>query len=344
MHKKWVISVVGMFVVLFFVSIVSAERTISLFVDGREIKPDVPPQIMEGRTMVPVRWLAENLRADVHWDEERGSVSVSSEDWLPQLAGSLERAAAEFAFAPDIEGHIEKLWRVDSELLLLEYVRSRDYEYYLCDSAGGEKDRIVNLMENARLEEITEEDIIFIGKGGDDTGNYRFPYMLRYDMENAELSEEKLYLQRDVVFGAFGAWEHVLNEIKLDHEELALQFEVAADQVLAGGHKTPLTVVSIKDNIISMRIFRVVASTMEEELLQLDHQLIEKIAWKELAAGEPVDHAALLKEDFPYGAALKNMEIDAPSLLVEIYCHSKPQLNVDTKVEDLVLVYTVRLK
>ena len=344
MNKKWLISIVGIVMILLFVSMVSAERQISLFVDGDEINPDVPPQIVDGRTMVPIRWVAENLGADVHWDEEKRSVSVYSEDWLPRLAGSLDRAAKEFAFAPDIEGQIERVWRVDSDFLLLEYVRSMDYVYYLCDINLQEKNHIIGFIENARLEEIKGKKIVFIGKGGGDTGNYRFPYVLRYDISNDELSEEKLYLQRDVVFGAFGAWEHILKDVKLDNEELSVQVEVAEDQVLAGGHKTPFTVVSTKDNIISIRIYGIASSMMEEGLLQVDHKLIEKIEWKKLSSEEPVDNVALLKEDFPYGAGLENMEIDEPSLLVEIYCHSKPQFNIETKFEDLVLEYTVRLK
>ena len=344
MSKKWIISLAGVFMVLFLVSMVSAQRPISFFVDEQEINPDVPPQIVDGRTMVPIRWVAESLGADVHWDEGKRSISVSSEGWLSRLAGSLDQAANEFAFASNIEGQIERLWRVESNLLLLEYVQARDYVYYLCDSATQEKRSIVNFIENARLEEITEEEIIFIGKGGDDTGNYRFPYLLRYDLDSGELLEEKLYLQRDVTFGAFGAWEHFLKDVKLANEALSLQFEVAEDQVLAGGHKTPLTVVSVKDNIIAIRIYGIVASTMKEELLQIDDKLVEKITWKELPAGEPVDNVVLLEKDFPYGAALKNMEINEPSLLVEIFCKGKPQFNMETNVEDLVLEYTVSFK
>lgn len=40
-----------------------AETTMKLIVDGEELQPDVPPQVLDGRTMVPLRWVAEALGA-----------------------------------------------------------------------------------------------------------------------------------------------------------------------------------------------------------------------------------------------------------------------------------------
>ncbi|MBC7347611.1 MAG: copper amine oxidase N-terminal domain-containing protein, partial [Clostridia bacterium] len=40
-----------------------ASGPIKLVVNDREIKPDVPPQLIGGRVMVPVRWVAEALGA-----------------------------------------------------------------------------------------------------------------------------------------------------------------------------------------------------------------------------------------------------------------------------------------
>ncbi|MGQ9824457.1 MAG: copper amine oxidase N-terminal domain-containing protein [Desulfotomaculales bacterium] len=36
---------------------------VKLFVNGREVAEDIPPQLINGRTMVPVRWVAEALGA-----------------------------------------------------------------------------------------------------------------------------------------------------------------------------------------------------------------------------------------------------------------------------------------
>lgn len=56
-----------------------ANSTVRLFVNGREIHSDVPPQIIDGRTLVPARALAEALGATVGWDAEARAVVITSE-------------------------------------------------------------------------------------------------------------------------------------------------------------------------------------------------------------------------------------------------------------------------
>lgn len=52
---------------------------VRLFVNGQEIQfPEAPPQIINGRTMVPARPLAEALGATVGWDNATKSVLVTA--------------------------------------------------------------------------------------------------------------------------------------------------------------------------------------------------------------------------------------------------------------------------
>ena len=55
----------------------TVDTTIRLFVAGKEITPDVPPQIIDGRAMVPVRFVAEALGADVEWDSKTYTVIIN---------------------------------------------------------------------------------------------------------------------------------------------------------------------------------------------------------------------------------------------------------------------------
>ena len=57
---------------------VFAANPIKLIVNGNEIHPDVPPQIIDGRTLVPARALAEALGASVEWDGVENAVVVKS--------------------------------------------------------------------------------------------------------------------------------------------------------------------------------------------------------------------------------------------------------------------------
>ncbi len=49
---------------------------VRLVVNGREIRPDVPPFIKEGRVFVPVRFVAEALGARVHWVDATRTVYI----------------------------------------------------------------------------------------------------------------------------------------------------------------------------------------------------------------------------------------------------------------------------
>ncbi|MBC7325424.1 MAG: copper amine oxidase N-terminal domain-containing protein, partial [Moorella sp. (in: Bacteria)] len=51
---------------------------IRLVVNGQEIKPEVPPQIIHERVMVPVRWAAEALGAGVEWEEATRTVKIEA--------------------------------------------------------------------------------------------------------------------------------------------------------------------------------------------------------------------------------------------------------------------------
>lgn len=47
------------------------------FVNGEITKLDVPPELIGGRTMVPVRFVAENLNATVEWDETTSQITIT---------------------------------------------------------------------------------------------------------------------------------------------------------------------------------------------------------------------------------------------------------------------------
>ncbi len=46
---------------------------------GKETENDVAPLIYNGRTMLPIRFVAESLGAQVGWDAEKGAVTISKE-------------------------------------------------------------------------------------------------------------------------------------------------------------------------------------------------------------------------------------------------------------------------
>lgn len=57
-------------------SLALAGQSIKLIVNGKEIQCDVPPQMINGRVMVPARFVAEPLGAKVEWDNEKNAVVI----------------------------------------------------------------------------------------------------------------------------------------------------------------------------------------------------------------------------------------------------------------------------
>lgn len=48
--------------------IYGSNKEINVYLDANEIEFDVPPQIINGRTMVPIRAIFEKMGANVEWD------------------------------------------------------------------------------------------------------------------------------------------------------------------------------------------------------------------------------------------------------------------------------------
>lgn len=70
MKKKAVIAICMVVLLSTFTVMTFAADPLKLIVNGKEIKADVAPQLINGRTMVPIRWVAEAMGADVNWDGE----------------------------------------------------------------------------------------------------------------------------------------------------------------------------------------------------------------------------------------------------------------------------------
>lgn len=81
--RKKIPAALGIMVLLFVFTLspaAYAATQVKLVIYGQEIKPDVPPQVIEGRVMVPVRWISELLGADVEWDNNSKTVTVTTKN------------------------------------------------------------------------------------------------------------------------------------------------------------------------------------------------------------------------------------------------------------------------
>lgn len=80
--NKRLISLLLAFVLTFtgFVVVVLAENDIKVVLNGEELSFDVPPQSIDGRTMVPMRKIFESMGAVVNWDNDSKTVTAVKDD------------------------------------------------------------------------------------------------------------------------------------------------------------------------------------------------------------------------------------------------------------------------
>ena len=69
MKRKIISFALILMLVLSLVNVVFADTTVSVILDGKTLDFDVPPQIINGRTMVPIRVIFEAMGAKVNWYE-----------------------------------------------------------------------------------------------------------------------------------------------------------------------------------------------------------------------------------------------------------------------------------
>lgn len=74
MKKYWWIVLI---LVLALATPAVASQAIKIYVNGQEMKTDVPAQIINGRTMVPLRAIAEYFGKAVNWDAKSNTVTIA---------------------------------------------------------------------------------------------------------------------------------------------------------------------------------------------------------------------------------------------------------------------------
>ena len=76
---SWVILITVIMLLMFQVA-AFADDGIAVLIDGKSVEFDVPPQLINGRTMVPMRKIFEEMGASVEWDGDTKTVMATKGD------------------------------------------------------------------------------------------------------------------------------------------------------------------------------------------------------------------------------------------------------------------------
>ncbi|TBL80590.1 copper amine oxidase N-terminal domain-containing protein [Paenibacillus thalictri] len=80
MRRKWIALLALTTVFGMFGGVAYSAGGAKLVINGALFAPEVPPQMIDGNTMVPIRTVSEGLGADVRWDEVTRTVNVEMPD------------------------------------------------------------------------------------------------------------------------------------------------------------------------------------------------------------------------------------------------------------------------
>ena len=96
--------IVGLLIGVFLATatiVAAAPNAIKLIINGQEICPDIPPQIIDGRVMVPARFVAEPLGAQVEWDAASNTIYIISQSKEVNIMAPESQSASEQEPVPD---------------------------------------------------------------------------------------------------------------------------------------------------------------------------------------------------------------------------------------------------
>ena len=91
-------------------------------VSGKEVELDVPPQLIDSRTLVPVRAVAEGLQADVKWDDNTQTVIITKKETSDIPINS------DTAISGKISQSFDTVWIYNDKAYALEFNRAPEWE------------------------------------------------------------------------------------------------------------------------------------------------------------------------------------------------------------------------
>jgi hypothetical protein len=203
MRKRWrwaalfVALIVGLASVVYANDFYNGYQIVTLLLDGRQVRSDVPAIIMDGRTLLPVRALSEAMGHDVAWDGDHWTVSLTTQPRLDsaQTASGIQMSVlgvkqvnAPEGADPAMAGRVVTTVRfvnragadqtVDLSLLRLE------------ESAGSNGRRafvVPHVLETSGRQPAKGTTLVTLAKGEEVTAT------LAYDMAASDATTAKTY-------------------------------------------------------------------------------------------------------------------------------------------------------
>lgn len=176
--KKILSLLITMTILITSLTAVYCEDDIRVTLDGNEIAFDVPPQIIDDRTLVPMRAIFEALGAQVEWDGETQTITaISSEKIIIMAIGSNDMYVDSDTVTLDVPPMI-----VDGRTLVPVRAVSESLD---CDVLWDGESRVV-VITSAQMEVMPTAEPSAIPIEYDDTAERKAHYARHFKLINAE--------------------------------------------------------------------------------------------------------------------------------------------------------------
>jgi len=187
-------------------------------VNGREITLDVPPQIVDDRTLIPVRAVAEGLSATVGWDGDTKTVTITTVDTDKYVKGILTDTGFESAYLnlrftlPD--GYV---------------MGPNDSSYEMLASTPSGSPNVSVIAEKLTSSAVTEEQYIETVKSQSKNLNGEISYTFDNETTAVELAGENyIKLSAEAYYGDAELMKDILMR-KIDNRMVLITFSYTAD-------------------------------------------------------------------------------------------------------------------
>lgn len=169
---------------LLFSDSVMAERSILVYLNGKIIKADVEPHIVDGRIYLPVRAFCEALGAKVTWDDKNSIVNIVLDNNTTTEAGEEPNSRLiPIKKAPNL---VEAYAMVIDEIYTIDPALNDGIKYLAIDTSGmanltdQEKRKLINLFRDNQYGLIvlnkTHEELIKEGYIKNINDHEEYPY------------------------------------------------------------------------------------------------------------------------------------------------------------------------
>lgn len=198
-----------------------------MLINGKAKKLDVSAQLINGRTLVPARAVAEAFGCDVSWDEKTQVVSIETADYKAKKASHARYISPKSYSIAYITGETYILETGETKVKNIDYLLYDKLSASSVNVASIPNTGIPERADSADLKETLEKSLGVTFTSYEVT-NYNYMPAVRctYELDGADYTQIVYFTNSYVYTVTMGLFPHVSNEVKAEFEYIITSLSV----------------------------------------------------------------------------------------------------------------------